>query len=127
MQRTLILLLLIIPALADGCASLEARRHASELQIMRQDDEYCVSRGLHYPDTAYVSCRYTVQNSRARQQWKCLQLANAAASPKSLVTPPVNNAPENFRPLDRDHFECWPEPQLGGTYIFCGERAKPKP
>ena len=126
MQRTLILLLLTVPALAAGCANLEARRHANELQIMRQDDEYCVSQGLHYPDTAYVTCRYGVQNARARQQWRCLQLANAAANPKSLVTPPVNNAAQNFQPLDRSLFECWQEPQFGGTYIFCGQRAESK-
>ena len=126
MQRTLILALLAILALAAGCADLDARRHANELQTMRQDDEYCVNRGLHFPDPAYVDCRYAVQNARARQQWKCLQLANAAANPKSLVTPPASNATENFQPPDRSHFECWQEPQFGGTYIFCGERAESK-
>lgn len=66
------------------------------------------------------------RSARARQQWKCLQVANAAANPKLLVTPPVNNATENFQSLDRDRFGCWQESQFGGTYIFCGERAEPQ-
>lgn len=122
MQRTLIVLTLL--ALAAGCANLEARRHASELQSMRQDDEYCVGQGLHYPDTAYLDCRYRLQNTRTYRQWKSLQMALTAARPQAMTPPPAPSSVGDFRPLDRERFACWSEPQFGGNYIFCGERDK---
>lgn len=125
MQRVLILLIML--ALAAGCADVEARRHANELQTMRQDDEYCLSQGLHYPDPTYIDCRYRVQDARAFRQWRSLQMANSAAKPQALAPPPVHNPVVNFHALNRDRFTCWPEPQFGGTYIFCGERNKLKP
>lgn len=122
MQRTLSLLIILV--LTAGCANLEARRHANELQSMRQDDEYCVTRGVHYPDPAYINCRYAVQDARALQQWKSLQMAQTAANPRALMTLPSHYATESYHSLDRERFACWPEPQFGGNYIFCGERDK---
>lgn len=119
MQRRFILLIILV--LTASCANLEARRHANKLQSMRQDDEYCVGQGLRYPDTAYVDCRYRLQNARAYRQWKSLQVAHTAASPQAMTPPPLPSTVGEFRPLDREGFACWPEPQFGGNYIFCGE------
>lgn len=121
MQRMLTLLILLM--LVVGCANIQAHRHATELQTMRQDDEYCVSHGLHYPDSAYINCRYAVQDARALHQWKSLQMAQTAANPKTVMTPPSHYATESYHSLDREGFYCWPEPQFGDTYIFCGERS----
>lgn len=121
MQRMLTVLMLLM--LVAGCADIQARRHADELQIMRQDDEYCISQGLYYPDSAYTDCRYRIQSARALQQWKSLQMAQTAANPKAVMTPPSHYATQSYHPFDRERFCCWPEPQFGNTYIFCGERS----
>lgn len=115
-------ILLVTLIVAAGCSNLAARRHANELQIMRQDDEYCVGQGLYYPDPSYITCRYQLQDSRALNQWESLQLAQAAAKPAPTRAPPFPGIAASSHILDRDRFRCWPEPQFGHTYIFCGER-----
>jgi len=120
-RRVLITLIMLV--VATGCADTQARRHATELQTMRQDDEYCVTQGVHYPDSAYINCRYAVQDARALQRWKSLQMAQAAANPKAVMAPPVHYTTQSYHPIDRGRFYCWPEPQFGYTYIFCGERS----
>ncbi|MGH8293242.1 MAG: hypothetical protein ACRESA_07195 [Gammaproteobacteria bacterium] len=122
MPRTLILLLTLV--LAVGCANIETRRHANELQSMRQDDEYCIGHGLRYPNPAYINYRYKLQNSRALRLWKSLQLAQAAVRPKPIVGSSPPDVTQIFHALDRARFQCWPEPQFGYDYIFCGERDK---
>lgn len=122
MSRLLLSLILLL--LVAGCANLEAARHANELRTMRLDNDYCTSHGLRYPDPAYVTCRYSIQNARTLKQWKSLQLAQTASKPNPLVTPPPRTPAPNFHPLNRDRFKCWEEPQFGDTYIFCGERAR---
>ncbi|HKT32270.1 MAG TPA: hypothetical protein VJS89_07255 [Gammaproteobacteria bacterium] len=119
MQRMLTMLVLLVV----GCANIQARRHADELRAMRQDDEYCVAQGTHYPESAYINCRYAVQDARALQQWKSLKMAQTAANPRALTTPPPHYATNSYHSLDRERFYCWPEPQFGNTYIFCGERS----
>lgn len=120
MTRTLMLLIAL--TLLVGCANIEARRHASELRAMSQDDEFCIRQGLHYPDPVYVDCRYRLQNARAFRQWKSLELAQTAAIPKPVVGPASVRSSEIFHALNRDRFRCWPDPQFGHDYIFCGER-----
>lgn len=117
---TTILVLLVLA----GCAHLEARRQANELQLASQDHAACVARGLHYPGADYVSCRYGLQNTRALRQVKCLEMAQMAANPRPALAPGCEPPPASREALERGRFECWVRAQLGNDYILCGERGR---
>ncbi len=117
-MKTVILLcgaLLVI-----GCSSLAPNEHADELSTNRADDEACVAQGLHYPAADYVSCRWSLQNERLRRRWKNVQMLQTAGRPA-----PAAPGDAGFVPLDRNRFNCHPEPQFGGDYVFCSEDAGP--
>lgn len=107
-------------ALLAGCASSGEGRHADELSANRLDNDYCVSHGLNYPDPAYVQCRWTLANSRYYRQWKSSQMLNRASQPAGGPARAIATPEPQFRPLDREHFQCRLEPQFGGNYVFCG-------
>lgn len=115
-----ITLLSALVLLAAGCASLAPNEHADELSSNRTDDETCVAKGLHYPTPDYVSCRWSLQNERLRRRWKDVQMLQTAGRPA-----PAAPGAAGFVPLDRDRFDCRPEPQFGGDYVFCGEDEGP--
>lgn len=107
-----------------GCAAIQSNQQANELEQMRQDDAHCINKGLHYPDLDYVSCRYDLQNERLHYAWKCEQMLKCAntlpnASPRPYIQTEV------YKPLDFEHFHCWPEPQPGFDAIFCGIKDEP--
>ncbi len=115
-----VILLSALALLAAGCSDLTTREHAEELSASRADNDACVAQGLHYPDPAYVTCRYGLQNERLRRQWRNVQMLQSAGKPA-----PAGVSGADFRPLDRGRFECRPEPQFGGDYVFCGEDEGP--
>jgi hypothetical protein len=117
-MKPIVLLLLL---LLGACSAWEAHQHANELSQMHQDDEYCINKGIHYPDSDYVNCRYVLQNDRLYYEWKCLQMAKCANIQPS-TSPSAFKQTETYMPLDEMHFQCWREPQFGGDYIFCGEK-----
>ncbi|MGE5624520.1 MAG: hypothetical protein ACM3ZT_03115 [Bacillota bacterium] len=108
--------------LAAGCASYADRQHAQELSDNRQDDEYCVAHGLHYPDPAYVTCRWNLENQRLYRQWKSTQMMRTPPGP-----PAAPGVAVPFRDLDRQSYSCHPEPQFGQDYVFCSEGAAARP
>ena len=117
------MVILGLALLSAGCASLADRQHAQELSSNSQDNDSCVAKGLHYPSTDYVACRWSLQNERLRRQWRNSQMLQSAGKPA-----PTGMDDAGFRPLDRERFGCHPEPQFGGDYVFCGEdegQAKP--
>lgn len=116
----LLMALLLIPILG-GCSAWEAHQHANEISQVRQDDEYCVNKGVHYPDADYVSCRYNLQNDRLYYEWKCMQMVKCAST-QPTIAPSAFNQAETYKPLDQGHFRCWKEPQFGGDYVYCGVR-----
>ncbi len=115
------LIITVFILMLAGCSAWEAHQHADELSQMRQDDDYCVNKGVHYPDADYVSCRYELQNHRLYYEWKCLQMARCASTQPS-TSPQAFTQTETYRPLDKKHFQCWKEPQFGGDYVYCGEK-----
>jgi hypothetical protein len=106
---------LCLVLLLTGCTAMQSREHSNELAAMREDDEYCMGQGVRYPDPAYVSCRYQLQNGRNRRDWKNMQLAHRAAAGGTM---PVSG--DAYTPLERERFHCWLEPQFGFNYVFCG-------
>jgi hypothetical protein len=122
MKWTLVLLLILI---FTGCAAIQSRQHANELNQMRQDDEACIKQGLHYPDADYVSCRYNLENARLHYAWKCVQMLKCTGTTPTSTSPRPIIQTEAYKPLDVEHFRCWPEPQFGVDYIFCGVKHEP--
>ncbi|MGA9855622.1 MAG: hypothetical protein WBR29_10135 [Gammaproteobacteria bacterium] len=107
-----------------ACSAWEAHQHANELSQMNQDDEYCINKGVHYPDAGYVSCRYNLQNERLYYEWKCMQMAKCAST-QPTTAPSAFNQTETYKPLDEEHFRCWKEQEFGSDTVYCGEKDKP--
>lgn len=115
---------LLLILMLTGCSAMASRQHANELNQMRQDDESCINKGVHYPGAGYVSCRYDLQNERLLYEWKCEQILKCMTiSP--IVSPGSFVQTETYKPLDFEHFRCWPECQFGLDYIFCGVKDGP--
>lgn len=114
------ILLFCSALLVAGCSMFAPSEHAKELSTNRADDETCVARGLHYPSADYVSCRWSLQNERLRRRWRDAQMLGTAGKPA-----PTGAGADGFQPLDHTRFECHPEPQFGGDYVFCGEDEGP--
>ncbi|HVC29280.1 MAG TPA: hypothetical protein VNF48_06975 [Gammaproteobacteria bacterium] len=112
---------LLLMLTLGACSEWVAHQHANELSQMRQDDEACVNKGVHYPEADYVNCRYNLQNERLYYNWKCMQMAKCASTQPSTGPSPFNQT-ETYKPLDVEHFQCWKEPQFGGDYVYCGEK-----
>ncbi|HVA54391.1 MAG TPA: hypothetical protein VNI53_01125 [Gammaproteobacteria bacterium] len=115
-----IMALLVILALGT-CSAWESHEHASVPSQMRQDDEYCINKGVHYPDAVYVSCRYNLQNDHLYYAWKCMQMIKCVHT-QPTTTPSAFNQTESYKPLDEEHYRCWKEPQFGGDFVYCGVR-----
>jgi hypothetical protein len=113
---------LLSTVLFSACTDIQSRQEANRLARMREDDEYCVGQGNRYPDPGYISCRYVLQNARMNRQVKSMQMAHDAgiSTPASIQQPAYVREPS--APLDREHFQCWPDPQFGFNYIRCGEK-----
>ena len=105
-------------ALLVGCASIAASEHANLLRQAVQDDQACDGKGWRYPDPAYVSCRMQLQDDRLHQDWLNLQLMR-----QTEVQPPNVPSPaeprEQYRPLDRAHFDCHQITENNQQYILC--------
>jgi len=112
---------LLLMLTLGACSEWTAHQHANELSRMRQDDDACVNKGVHYPEADYVSCRYNLQNERLYYDWKCMQMVKCASTQPTAVPSPFNQT-EAYKPLDEEHFRCWKEPQFGGDYVYCGVR-----
>ena len=65
---------MLCAGLLAGCSGIESRQQADELATMRQDDAYCAGQTTRYPDPAYISCRYQLQNARSYRKWKNAQM-----------------------------------------------------
>ena len=110
------MVILGLALLCAGCASLADRQHAQELSVNREDNDVCVAKGLRYPSDDYRACRWSLQNERLRRQWRNTQMLQSAGKPV-----PTGVSGADYKPLDQQRFRCWPEPQFGGDYVFCGE------
>jgi len=105
-------------AALTGCASLAASEHEHLLQLAVQDDQACNQKGLQYPDPVYISCRMQLQDDRLHQDWLNLQVMR-----QTQVQPPAVPAPytprEQYRPLNRDYFDCRKTTESNREYILC--------
>ena len=110
---------LLICLLLCGCSTLSSDRHARELADNRQDDAYCVSHGLHYPEPGYVQCRRQLEDKRLYRDWQNLRSMQRASQPAVNPTQTPVQGP-SFRSPDPAHFHCRLEPQFGNDYVFCG-------
>lgn len=119
-------LALCMTMLLAACVSFGGDRHAQELNDSRLDDDYCTSHGLRYPDPAYEDCRWSLEESRLRRQWRNAQMLKQASQPTQGTLPaPGDTLAPSHRPQDRAYFHCHPEPQFGTAYVFCGFDAPP--
>ena len=106
-----------------ACAGLVDRQQQEEISGYRADDAYCVQRGLHYPDAAYVACRRSLQDGRRHRKWENQRMLQAGASP--ATGKPATGAIDQFQPLDAGRFQCRMNGDYGGAYVACGEMPPP--
>ncbi len=118
------LIVTMVAVLLAACSAWETHEHASELSLMRQDDETCIARGYHFPDQDYVSCRYKLQDDRAYYAWKCMQMTKCPTTTPNPSQQPFYQT-DQYKPLDEEHFRCWKESQFGGDYVYCGVKQQP--
>ena len=118
-------LALICAALLAGCSGIGSRQQADELATMRQDDAYCAGQTTRYPDPAYISCRYQLQNARSYRKWKNAQmvLRTDNVSNQNITNPMFSRG--IFTPMDRASFNCQLEQHSGFDYVACGIQGKP--
>jgi len=122
MDRYRICLLAVSVALA-GCASIGLDEHANMLRTAQQDDQTCVQKSLKYPDPEYITCRMQLQDNRLRQAWLNVQLMHQNANQPNIIPPPYTGR-EEYKPLDRDHFDCQLVTESKHDYILCAEDEK---
>lgn len=115
--------ILVLAAALAACAGLAGRQQQDEMTGYRADDAYCVQRGLHYPDAAYVVCRRNLQDERLRRKWENQRMLQAGASP--ATGKPGPGAIAQFKPLDAGRFQCRMYGDYGGDYVACGETPSP--
>ena len=101
-----------------GCATV-GDDHAQAMRTAAQDDQYCMLAGFRYPDAAYVSCRYKLDDTRFYKEWRSVGMMQQSAQPAAAISPPPVVTPR-FVPLDAGRYRCWPDPEFGSNYIVCG-------
>ncbi|MGE5625962.1 MAG: hypothetical protein ACM3ZT_10490 [Bacillota bacterium] len=111
-------LLGVLLALLAGCASLAASEHEHILQVALRDDQACMAKGFKYPDPIYVSCRMQLQDDRLHQDWLNLQLMRQTQVQPTGVPAPYSPR-EQYRPLNRDHYDCQQVIEDKHEYILC--------
>lgn len=116
---------LVCACLLAGCSGVQSRQQADELATARQDDAYCAGQTARYPDPAYISCRYQLQNARSYRKWKNAQmmLRTGNVTNQNITNPMFSRG--IFTPMDRTGFGCQLEQHSGFDYVVCGEQGKP--
>jgi len=116
----------IAAVLVTGCADLSDRWNSHGFADDRSDDEYCVKQGLRYPDTAYVGCRRSLQNTRLLHVWQSEQMRQAGGGTGNpAVDRPIAPPTGGFQPLDAEHFQCQAVTEYGAKVIACAETLSP--
>lgn len=120
--------LVLIPLLLalSACASYDARQHADKLRTAGQDDRFCMSKGLKFPQDQYVTCRLQLQDDRIHQDWLNLQLMRQSQQ-QPLAVPSPYTPREFYRPLDPGHFVCLLTTEEDKReYVICDETDEPQ-
>ncbi|MCG8435024.1 MAG: hypothetical protein MJA83_13420 [Gammaproteobacteria bacterium] len=112
---------IVLIVFLGGCAAIQEKTRAKEVQLAQNDHAACLERGHDYPSERYRKCRLYLADQRLRETWMEVQLMKRYQQPTTpeFVRPNTPAPAEPYRPIRDDEFFCEPRFYEDSEYIHC--------